>query len=206
MKTSIQLFLTCMALFVLLLGCNTSKEDSEIIALIKPEIDSVNESSFNTFRLGTLFDYHLELPQANKSWVTLWVEGYNKGKEVEASPLITLSYGHSPNKTTEGAMGLGIMEGPNHKKQLFLYAPGVGAGLIEIDEIFNDTGATMRGKTTGDKLTKLKSGEVKTLAIWTLSKTMSMQTFDMTDEEQLHNTTQTDESVLLLKIKVEYSE
>jgi len=54
-------------------------------------------NTFEDLNLGILFDFDFTLPNADNSWVNLWVERYIDG-EKESQRLTQLSYGNSPNE------------------------------------------------------------------------------------------------------------
>lgn len=68
-----------------------------------------------------IFDFNLMLPNADKSWVEIWIEGYSDGEIVEPFPLIGLSYGLSPNQEVEGNMRFGIINPNSDEVQLLFY-------------------------------------------------------------------------------------
>lgn len=110
-------------LFFLILssGCTNSSGN---IATISVNSDSKYVNTFEDLNLGILFDFHFKLPNAEKSWVNLWVERYKDGKK-ETQPLTQLSYGNSPNKVDEGQLGFGMINPYSEDTLVFLYGPGV---------------------------------------------------------------------------------
>lgn len=60
--------------------------------------------------------------------------------------------------------------------------------------------------TINDQEVKLKSGEERFLAVYRQSKSNRFDGYDPQDEEQLKNMIESDDTVLLLKIKVENKE
>ena len=62
-------------LFILILssGCTNT---SEKVATISVNSDSEYVNTFEDLNLGILFDFDFSLPNADKSWVNLWVDRY----------------------------------------------------------------------------------------------------------------------------------
>lgn len=71
-------------------GCSGESSSNNKIAYISSNTDSEYKNTFKELLIGELFDYNLKLPNADKSWVNIWVEGYSNGKAVEPFPLIEL--------------------------------------------------------------------------------------------------------------------
>ncbi len=97
-------------------GCNSNNK----IAYISANTNSEYGNTFKELNLGLLWDFSLKLPKADKSWVTIWVEGYSNGEVVEPFPLKQLLYGLSPKQVEEGRIGFGIVN-PNSDDPLFFY-------------------------------------------------------------------------------------
>ncbi|MBB6217761.1 c-di-AMP phosphodiesterase-like protein [Anaerosolibacter carboniphilus] len=123
-------------ILVLNTGCSIKNSDNNKIAYISSNADSEYENTFKELQLGILFDFDLRLPNADKSWVDIWVEGYSNGKAVEPFPLTQLSYGLSPKKVEEGKMGFGIINPNSKETQFFLYSSGVRTSPHSIDNNF----------------------------------------------------------------------
>lgn len=182
-------------------GCSLSKKDDQnTIAYIKQQKDSKVADTFNALSLGTVFDFQLELPHADTSWVQLWVEGYSHGKKIQSSELYNLSFGLNPSEVSKGPMGLGIVDGGNNETFLKLYAPGASGGMKKLQNIIQVNTASMWGYAIGDKEMKLKSGETRILAFYRQRKSGEFQTMDPYDEKRLKEMMQTDDTLLLLLI------
>lgn len=122
-KHSIKLSIMIVLIMVISVGCNKdiSNKDNKI-AYISLDAESIYKKTFEELSLGIIFDFNLRLPNADKSWVEIWVEGYSNGEIFDSIPLTELSYGLSPNQIEEGNMGFGIMNLNNDEMQLFLYS------------------------------------------------------------------------------------
>jgi hypothetical protein len=89
----------------LIIGCNNVSEVDKI-AYISSNPNSDYIKTFKDLNLGILFDFNLKLTRADKSWVTIWVEGYSNGNPIEASQFMELSCGSFPNSVEEGRWAL----------------------------------------------------------------------------------------------------
>ncbi|WP_136607752.1 hypothetical protein [Paenibacillus dokdonensis] len=199
MKTGLKLLMVCSILILLLGGCS-SRPEADTLAVIQAQKDSDYEEMFNALSLGNIFDYNLSLPHADKTWVEVWVEGYKKGKKMQGSPLISLSYGFAPSKTSAGALGWGIVKEGGAQKSMILYAPGAGTGLSSVPDVIDHNLSSMMGSVIGDQKLELKAGESTILAVCRQNESGVYQTFD---PEQLKEMLQTDAVTLLLKIKLD---
>lgn len=202
MSKPIKVILTAILIVLLAAACSTSAEDMEdTYAILRQQVDSGDDATFKRLNLGMLFDFELELPHADESWVYIWVERYSMGKK-EEQPIISLSYGLDPSKRSKGMMGFAVIKGNSGIDQLLLYSPTTSTGLIHVEDITIDSGANMWGYTS-DKPIVLKSGEEKTLAFYRQVEATSIETLDPADEKQLQRMIEQDNTVLLMKIKVE---
>lgn len=197
-------FLAGVVVVMLLLaaGCRAPEEEGDWVAVIQARTESPYISTFKELNLGPIFDFHMKLPKADESWVDIWVEGFSGGKPLEPDPLISLSYGHSPRGVSEGPMGLAIVNGPENKKSMILYAPGVTSSLLEIDHRFSDQTASAWGSALGEEELRLKPGEIKTLAFYTQTQSRNISTIDPENEQQMKSILESGDTLLLMKIKV----
>lgn len=187
-------------LFFLILGSGCTNSSGNI-ATISVNSDSEYVNTFEDLNLGILFDFHFKLPNADKSWVNLWVERYNGGKK-ESQPLTQLSYGNSPNKVDEGQLGFGIINPYPEDTLVFLYGPGVRTepSIIEIEsktDIFSAWDYAF-----GNEEVELELGETKILAVYRETGSNSISTVDLQDEEAVNRMIEQDDMVLLLKVKI----
>lgn len=216
MGRTVKLFITMLAFSVLFLSCRSTQPEmgSGIIAEVKKEEDVAYTRTFEELRLGHLFNFDLTLPHADRSWVTLWVEGYRRGQPLLTGqqPLAELSFGAFPGEREQGPMGFAMIdakEGETKRSCLFLYAPSVRTGNITVELLegqANTVTATMREYTIGDEPVRLQSGETRLLAIYRLIDSHLIPTMDNTNEEEIRQALDTDAAILLLKIKVERKE
>ena len=184
-------------------GKNEKSKDGiagDKIAYVSASTDSIYEKTFKDLRLGMVFDFNLRLPAADKSWVDLWVEGYQDGKPIEGS-MAQISFGSSPNESVEGHMGFGIIAPGNDKTEFFLYAPSCSQPPVLIDEEFFKRYAGSGGSyAIGNETIGLKAGEERVLAVYRKADAFPM--YDLNDpalQVQLINEKGT---VFLFKIKV----
>lgn len=186
-------------ILIVVSGCANSNKENVTISV---NADSEYVSTFEDLNLGILFDFNFKLPNADKSWVNLWVERYNDG-EKESQPLTQLSYGNSPNKKEEGHLGFGIIN-PNDKDTLvFLYGPSVRANPSIIEKQTKSSNFINWDYGIGNEDVELELGETKILAVYRETASDSIRTVDLQDEESVNQMIQQDDLVLLLKIKVE---
>ncbi|WP_197257539.1 hypothetical protein [Paenibacillus dendritiformis] len=181
----------------------------------KEEEDFAYTRTFEELSLGDLFNFDLTLPQADRSWVTLWVEGYRRGQPMLTGqqPLAELSFGIYPGEREQGPLGFAMIdakEGETKRSYLLLYAPGVRSTAnitIDLPESRADTVmATMLEYTLGDEPIRLQSGETQLLAMYRLIDSQIISTMDTTNEEEIRQAIESDAAILLLKIKVERKE
>ncbi|MGG3738804.1 hypothetical protein [Aeribacillus pallidus] len=185
-------------------GCQENSDtDEDIVAYISLNEDSVFKQTFDQLALGNIFDFHLKLPQADQSWVDIWVEGYKNGQKVSDHPITQLSFGKSPKEVDEGPIGFGIINPGDEGQLYFLYGPGVSANPHEIEEEFIiESGMTGWEDGVGTETVRLTSGETKILGAFRHTEN-SMETYDLSDPEAVERMIQEDTFVLLVKIKVE---
>ncbi|MUK87829.1 hypothetical protein GMD78_05370 [Ornithinibacillus sp. L9] len=194
------LFSSFLFLFLLLSsGCTNSSED---IATISVNSDSEFANTFEGLNLGILFDFNFKLPNADKSWVNLWVERYNDGKK-DSQPLTQLSYGNSPNEFEEGNLGFGMINPNSEDTIVVLYGPGVSAQQSIIENESKTDIISSWNYAMDNKEVNLELGETKILAAYRETKSNSISTVDLQDEESIKRMIKQDDMVLLLKINIE---
>ncbi|MFJ7736153.1 hypothetical protein ACIQ2D_07375 [Lysinibacillus sp. NPDC097287] len=200
---------SAMLIFILLVssGCTKPAKQTKLddtIATISPNQDSEYAKTFEDLHLGILFNFDFRLPEADQRWVTIWVESYKDG-EKQPQPLAELSYGRSPKQVEEGKLGFGIINPNTDAPLLFLYAPGI-TQAPKIIENNNSTYVTSGWHyAIGDEKVELKLGETKILAAFRQSSKSSMRTYGFLEEATVEKMVKEDNSVLLLKIKIDES-
>ncbi|MEF2245141.1 hypothetical protein [Paenibacillus sp. IITD108] len=189
---------------IFLAGCSSEPNSGKKIAYISTVKNSQYAKTFSDLHLGVLYDFNLKLTEADKSWVTLWVEGYKNGEETDPFRLKELSYGlHPTNKVVEGPIGFGIINPQSDDDvSFFLYSSGVSVPPQTVGNILEGIGATTWGFAIGDEEVALESGETKVLGVYRQSGN-SIRTYDYQDINQITQMINEDKTVLLLKIKVE---
>lgn len=192
-----------LAILLVVSGCSNQSNKEEKIAYISANVNSEYEKVFKKIGLGILFDFNLKLPHANRSWVTVWVEGYKNGGD-EPIHLTEMSYGLSPNKVEEGHMGFGIINPNSDNPSFFLYSPSGSITPHNIDENFFYKEGIIRSwdYAIGNETISLETEETKILAVYRVGKN-SLQTYDYQEMNSIKQMIDEDLTVLLLKIKVE---
>ncbi|MDL4839475.1 hypothetical protein [Aquibacillus rhizosphaerae] len=200
MKKHYFIFGSIVLLFLILTsGCTNTIDKTPTIS-VNSESEYVN--TFEDLNLGILYDFNFKLPNADKSWVNLWVERYNDGK-IDFQPLTQLSYGNSPNEVTEGHLGFGMI-GPNAEDTLvFLYGPGVSTHPSLIEKESKTDMFSSWDYAIGNEEVELELGETKILAAYRETESNSMSTIDLQNEESINKMIKQDDMILLLKIKIE---
>ncbi|WP_102027850.1 hypothetical protein [Salirhabdus sp. Marseille-P4669] len=180
-------------------GC---ADDNKENATIVKNPDSPYMETFKELGIGTLYDFSFTLPNANKRWVTLWVEKYVNG-EKDPNPLAQLSYGHSPNELEEGSLGWGIINPRTEDTQVFLYSPSTTLQPRNIDLGYKELLPSGSEYTIGEDKVELSLGESYTLAVFRQPSTNSVKLYDYTNKSEVEKMIKEDSLVLLLKIKIE---
>lgn len=216
MGRKIKLFITMLAFSALVISCSPTQPEmgSGIIAEVKMKRDSAYTRTFEELSLGHLFNFDLTLPQADRSWVTIWVEGYRRGQPMLTGqqPLAELSFGLYPGEREEGPMGFAMIDAKEEETKrscLFLYAPSVRTGNVTVELLegkANTVLATMRDYTIGNEPVRLQPGETRLLGMYRLIDSRVIPTMDTTNEEDIRHAIDTDAAILLLKIKVDRKE
>lgn len=186
------------------MGCSRESSNDNKIAYISANIDSEYVNTFKELQLGILFDFNLKLPNADKSWVNIWVEGYSNGKAVEPFPLTQLSYGLSPVQVVEEQMGFGIINPNSSEPQLFLYSGGARTDPeAKGNNVFAKSAITSWQYAIGNNPIGLVSGEEVVLAVYRQGKESLRAGYEYKDLDSINKMINNDITVLLLKIKVE---
>jgi len=180
-------------------GCTISNDKT---ATISVNSDSEYVNTFEDLNLGILFDFDFTLPDADESWVNLWVERYNDGTK-ETQPLTQLSYGNSPNKVDEGSMGFGMINPNTEAPLVFLYGPDVRTQPQIIKKESNANRLSTWDYAIGEKEVELKMGETKILAVYRETENDSLRTVDLQDEETVKEMIEQEDTVLVLKVKID---
>ncbi|WP_020618558.1 hypothetical protein [Paenibacillus daejeonensis] len=81
MKTNLKLPATLIGTMLLLTvtGCSEGAAERDHTAILTIQDNSSHIDTFSELSLGHLFDYNLELKEADRLWTKLWVEGYEPG-------------------------------------------------------------------------------------------------------------------------------
>lgn len=188
-------------IFVLVLSTGCSNSDDKT-ATISVNSDSEHVNTFKDLNLGILFDFDLTLPNADKSWVNLWVDRYNNGTK-ETQPLTQLYYGNSPNKVDEGSMGFGMINPNTEAPLVFLYGPDVRTQPKIIEKESNANRLSTWDYAIGEDEVDLKKGETKILAVYRETENDSLYTVDLKNEANVKEIIEQDDTVLVLKVKIE---
>ncbi|MBP3950114.1 hypothetical protein [Bacillus suaedae] len=181
-------------------GCTNSELEKKPTISIDSDSDYV--TTFKDLNLGVLYDFDFKLPNADNSWVNLWVERYNDGK-LDSQPLTQLSYGNSPTEMEEGHLGFGIINPNSEAPLVFLYGPGVRTQPSVIEKESKTIMASAWDYAIGNEDVELELGETTILAAYRETESNSFRTVDLQDEEAVKTMIQQNDTVLLLKIKIE---
>ncbi|MTI65458.1 MAG: hypothetical protein FH753_02545 [Firmicutes bacterium] len=126
MKLKYIFLLLVILILISVIGCSSYKNnEKDHIAYISTNINSEYYNTFKDLDLGIIYDFNIKLPNADKSWVNIWVEGYSNGKQIKSSHLTEISCGLYLKKVEEGRFGLGIINPQTENELFFLYGPSV---------------------------------------------------------------------------------
>lgn len=181
-------------------GCNGSNEDK--IAYISADPDSKYGETFEELGLGIIFNFDLKLNKFDKSWVNMWIEGYESGKMVSQSPLIDFSYGFGLKEKERGKTGFGIINPHSDNMQFFMYGLGSSMEPKAIDDNFLNKLPVKSWDYAFDRKIGLESGEELILAVYREVEE-SLNMYDYGNLDDIKEMIDSDETVLLLKIKIE---
>ena len=202
----LQIFLLSAMIIVFAVGCNSENSDNDEIAFITVNADSEYENTFQDLGIGIVFDFNLKLPNADNSWVDIWVEGYSDGKAIEPFPIRQLSYGLSPNQEEEGPMGFGIINPSSTEPQLFLYSQGTSNTPRSIGNNFWDEfGISDWDYAIGSDTIGIESGEERILAVYLQNEESMRIAYEYQNTDSVNQMIEENKTVLLFKIKVEES-
>ncbi|MFS1515012.1 hypothetical protein V1503_00640 [Bacillus sp. SCS-151] len=184
----------------------TIEENIDYVAYIskKEDSDSSYQKIFMELNLGWLLDFELELPYADQSWVNIWLEGYEDGEKIKASPLIQLSYGRAPRNTSTGSMGFGMIESAD-QDLFFLYSPATmqRPQALEVNDSYFSTGASQFYYAFLEDTIRLQSGETRVLAFFRHNNETILRPYDYYTQAGIDEMIQEETFVMVLKIKVE---
>ncbi|MBD8498603.1 hypothetical protein [Paenibacillus arenosi] len=183
---------------------NEHTADKDEIAVIDVDKSHDHAATFKALWIGKVGTYSLKLHRADRSWVDIWVEGYKKGKKLE-QPLLALSYGRYPHETYDGKVGLVWIYGANNKDMIKLYSESSSVGMVAIDQFIGDkseAGRTGWEYTLGEDGLSLKPGETALIGSFRMNKGSLRTGYDWNDPEAVQEMIQSNDTVMLLKIKV----
>ncbi|WP_188454750.1 hypothetical protein [Virgibacillus oceani] len=162
-----------------IVGCSGEKEEGA--AYITTNEDSEYTRTFNELDIGMLHDFHLKLTQADKSWVTIWVEGYRNGEKTEPFHLAEFSIGLSPNKVEKGHLGLGIINSTSEDASLFIYALGSKANSDNLKNILSTD--YKWNYATGKEKIELEFGQTKIIGAYRQVEKSYISSYDFEDPD-----------------------
>ncbi|WP_273834342.1 hypothetical protein [Guptibacillus sedimenti] len=184
---------------VLISSCSANENK---VAEIEPAPESEYARTFDELVLGTLFDFKLEVQNADQRWVKLWVERYQDGKKDDDS-VVDLIYGESLDETDEGHVGFGIINSETDEPLYFLYAPDIKLNPQKSNQKANlESSMSTWEYAFKDKKVPLALDEEKILAAYRSTTSNQMRTVDMSDPNDVKKMIQEDSEVLLLKILI----
>ncbi|SDJ80831.1 hypothetical protein [Sediminibacillus albus] len=205
MKRTSFLIAAILIAFLLLSGCtkNLTREEG-ILAEVSVAEDSSYQATFEELNLGVMLDFYLKLPQADSTLVKLSAEGYQNGEKVHEKPLLTISYGLNQQESEEGHIGMGIINPSGDNTMLTLFAPGSSSQSDNIAKyIHQDTNLVSTwDDALGDTELSLKAGESAILGAYREAEN-EIGMHDLQDQQSVETMIESDEIVLLLKMKVE---
>ncbi|UTR10463.1 hypothetical protein MM300_21770 [Evansella sp. LMS18] len=208
MRQKIKL-VTFLLILIFAAGCNNpGEEEGDYLAYITASQDSEYENTIRDLNLGVLFDFNIELPYAEETMVTLWVQGYKNGEELEADELANIRFGNFPEEEVEGRLGFSLLNPDN--QTFFLYTPGGTAGphIPENNPVITDENTFSTWEyAIGDERLDLSEGEARVLAAFRQTKGESTRSgYDYNSPGGLREAINDDDVVLLLMIEVKREE
>ncbi|WP_077622673.1 hypothetical protein [Sediminibacillus massiliensis] len=180
-------------------GCSNQKDNTATISSIE---DSDYMSTFDDLGLGLLLDFDFTLPQADKRWVRIWVEGYKDGEKMP-DPLNQLYYGESPNETEQGHMGFGLINPQSEESMSFLYAQGAHQQPRDMDGFLKMDAASSWGYAISEDQLDIEIGQTYILGFYFQSNSESIRTYDLQDSKSVQEMIDDSSRLLLLKLQVE---
>lgn len=184
---------------ILLAACSTTNDD--VPATIEAKPDTGYGKTFQELRIGNLLNFDFQLNNADQTWVTIWVESYQDGKQKEQSAA-QLAYGLSPNKTEQGPLGIGMFETVDGS-YLFIYSNNSSLKPTKID-IPNSENIISEWKYALNEET-LELNQSYLLGVYRASEN-EMAVYDLQDEKEVEQMIQDSKYVLLVKMKIEENE
>jgi len=200
-KNFFNISLLSVLFLIVISGCTKSESMSNISV----KEDSKYVETFKELNLGVLQDYNFKLMNADKTWVNIWVEKYVDGKR-EAEPLAELSYGISPKKVAKGSIVFGMMNPDSEEPIVILNGPSVSVTPHKIEKLLSSVGASGWETVIGEEEVKLELGETYILGAYRVNEEPAIRTYDLQKEEELQKMINDDDVVLLLKLKISFSE
>lgn len=195
-----------MFLFVLVgVACSPVEEKEprgKVMAYISANANSKYEQTFKELHLGEVFDYYVQMPHADKTWVTLWIEIFRNGEQIDTGD--KLAFGIYPNEVEEGQIGFGFISPTRGREQFFFYAPGVYSPLMERDFFVEATEFSRWQYAVGREAITLSSGDEMVLGAYMQGRLG--KEYNLNDNQDVQNMLHDNNNVLLLKIKVEERE
>lgn len=179
----------------LLAACSTTNDD--VPATIEANPDTGYGKTFQELRIGNLLNFDFQLNNADQTWVTIWVESYQDGKQKEQSAA-QLAYGLSPNKTEQGPLGIGMFETVDGS-YLFIYSNNISLKPTKID-IPNSENIISEWKYALNEET-LELNQSYLLGVYRASEN-EMAVYDLQDEKEVEQMIQDSKYVLLVKMKI----
>ena len=192
-------------LSVLFLIVTSGCTKSESMSNISVKEDSKYVETFKELNIGVLQDYNLTLMNADKTWVNIWVEKYVDGNR-EPEPLTQLSYGNSPEKVDQGSIVFGMINPHSEEPLVLLNGPDVSVTPHKIEKLISSVGASGWETVIGEEEIELELGKTYILGAYRVNEEPAIRTYDLQKEEEIQHMINNDDVVLLLKLKISFSE
>src|SRR6056297_1208791 len=202
-KTFIILILAIGLLYSI--GCEAINTNAkETVAYISRNNDSNYEKTFKELNLGKIFDYKYKLENANKTGVSLWLEGYENGEKIDPNPLRAYNYYLNPNKNSEeGKLGFGIVNSSDKNSSIFFYSPSSAVQPMDFNFTFNENNNIYTWRNAiNDKTFEVKKGEEIILAVYREIKGNELTHYDYQKSDSIKEIIDKDSKVLLFKFKI----
>lgn len=111
-------------LLIIVTGCSGITAETEHTAILTIQENSPHAETFTELGLGYLLNYNLELKEADRLWVKLWIEGYEDGQPIRSDSIIELSYGQHPEALYDGPLRWAILKLETDKVAMSLQSGG----------------------------------------------------------------------------------
>ena len=181
---------------------NTSvTQDTSLTISASP--DSQYMRTFKDLNLGVLFDFSVEVPKADTSWLNLWVEEYSDGNYTEPTILITQSNALGTQESLKTQVGFGILNPNGEDVDVLLYSYNDNAKVSISKKVTLEQGITNWEYVIDAEKNGLEFGEEKIIAVYITGKDTLMSGGDYQDPNFLKEMIEANETVLFLKIKIE---